>query len=46
MKNLLELIRKESVKDILEESFKINKDFFVSGEQVYEDDEDLEFDDE
>ena len=46
MKNLLEMIRVESEQDILEESFKINKDFYVSGEQVYDDNEDLEFDDE
>jgi 23S rRNA pseudouridine1911/1915/1917 synthase len=46
MKNLLELIREESEQDALEESFKINKDFYVSGEQVYEDIEDLTFDDE
>ncbi|MDA9642486.1 23S rRNA pseudouridine(1911/1915/1917) synthase RluD [Nitrosomonadales bacterium] len=46
MKNLLELIREESEQDLSEESFKINKDFYVSGEQVYEDNGDLEFDDE
>ena len=46
MKNLLELIREESEQDVLEDSFKINKDFYVSGEQDYEDNEDLEFDDE
>ena len=45
MKNLLELIREESEQDALEESFKINKDFYVSGEQVYDDNEDLEFED-
>ena len=46
MKNLLELIRKESEQNSLEEGFKINKDFFVSGDQAYDDNEDLEFDDE
>ncbi len=46
MKNLLELIRKESEQNVLEESFKINKDFYVSGEHVDNDNDDLEFDDE
>ena len=46
MKDLLELIREESEEDSLEEGFKINKDFYVSGDQVYEDNDDLEFDDE
>jgi 23S rRNA pseudouridine1911/1915/1917 synthase len=46
MKNLLELIRRESEHDSLEEGFKINKDFYVSGDQAYDDNEDLEFDDE
>ncbi len=46
MKNLLELIRKESEQNSLEEGFKINKDFYVSGDQAYDDNEDLEFDDE
>ena len=46
MKNLLELIREETEQDSLEEGFKINKDFYVSGDQVCEDNDDLEFDDE
>ena len=45
MKSLLELVREESEKDLLEENFEIDKNFYVSDDQSLEDNDDLEFND-
>ena len=46
MKNLLELIRKESEKDFLEEDFEIDNTFYVRNSQIPDENDDLDFDDE
>jgi 23S rRNA pseudouridine1911/1915/1917 synthase len=46
MKNLLELIRKESKKTIIEEDFEIDNTFYVRNSQIPDENDDLDFDDE